>query len=78
MLFFGGLRRDEQVFHETIAEVGSGLLLVAGFGLLIPSAFYSALKGSTSSTLFTPEKLVDDVLKISRSTAVVLLVAFFV
>lgn len=76
--FFGGLRRDEQVFHETIAEVGSGLLLVAGFGLLIPSAFYSALKGSTSSTLFTPEKLVDDVLKISRSTAVVLLVAFFV
>ena len=26
----GGIRHQEQVFHETISEVGSGLLLVAG------------------------------------------------
>lgn len=26
----GGFRRDEQIFHEAISEVGSGLLLVAG------------------------------------------------
>lgn len=26
----GGLRRDEQVFHEVVSEVGSGLMLVAG------------------------------------------------
>lgn len=26
----GGLRHQEQVFHETISEVSSGLLLVAG------------------------------------------------
>ena len=75
--FFGGIRREEQEFHEAIAEVGSGLLLVAGFGLLIPSAFYSALKGSITDE-FTAEKLSNDVVKISRSTAVVLLVAFFV
>lgn len=74
--FFGGMRRDEQTFHEAISEVGSGLLLVAGFGLMIPSAFYSVLKGSTSATHFTPEKLADDAIKISRSTCVVLLIAF--
>lgn len=28
--FWGGIRREEQVFHEAISEVGSGLLLVAG------------------------------------------------
>ncbi|KAJ5122878.1 hypothetical protein N7526_009815 [Penicillium atrosanguineum] len=42
--FVGGLRRNEQVFHEAVSEVGTGLLLVAGLGLLIPSAFYTALK----------------------------------
>ena len=26
----GGLKREEQVFHEAVSEVGSGLLLVAG------------------------------------------------
>lgn len=26
----GGLRHEEQVFHEVVSEVGSGLLLVAG------------------------------------------------
>ena len=28
--FAGGLRRDEQEFHEAISEAGSGLMLVAG------------------------------------------------
>jgi Ca2+:H+ antiporter len=28
--FVGGLKRDEQVFHEAISEAGSGLMLVAG------------------------------------------------
>lgn len=71
--FVGGLRRDEQEFDEAISEVGSGLMLVAGFGLLIPSAFYNSLKnipGEVAETL--PER----VLKISRSTAIVLLVAY--
>lgn len=74
--FFGGLGRNEQEFHEAISEVGSGLLLVAGFGLLIPSAFYSALSGSTASEGFTHERLVQSTLTISRATAVILLLAF--
>lgn len=73
--FVGGLRRDEQVFHEAVSEVGTGLLLVAGFGLLIPSAFYSALKGSVNQH-FTLEDLDFSALKISRATAVILLIAF--
>ncbi|KAF3392557.1 Vacuolar cation/proton exchanger 2 [Penicillium rolfsii] len=73
--FVGGLRRSEQVFHEAVSEVGTGLLLVAGFGLLIPSAFFSALKGAVNEE-FTIEMLSDYALKISRATAVILLIAF--
>lgn len=73
--FVGGLRRNEQVFHEAVSEVGTGLLLVAGFGLLIPTAFYSALKGAVNHE-FTLHMLNDYALKISRATAVILLVAF--
>lgn len=73
--FVGGLRRNEQVFHEAVAEVGTGLLLVAGFGLLIPSAFYSALKGAINKE-FTQAHLDEAALTISRATAVILIVAF--
>lgn len=74
--FVGGLKREEQVFHEVVSEVGTGLLLVAGFGLLIPSAFYASLRGSTGTKQFTSEMLTADVLKISRATSVILLIAF--
>ncbi|EAL93060.1 hypothetical protein KXW98_007282 [Aspergillus fumigatus] len=74
--FFGGIRRHEQSFHEAISEVGSGLLLVAGFGLLIPSAFYAALSSSSTKAIITPEDLDHSTLVISRSTSVILLVAF--
>ncbi|KAJ5946261.1 hypothetical protein N7454_003100 [Penicillium verhagenii] len=75
--FVGGLRRNEQVFHEAVSEVGTGLLLVAGFGLLIPSAFYSTLKSATN-TEFTLAMLEDYTMQISRATAVVLLIAFII
>ena len=70
--FAGGLRRTEQEFDEMVSEVGSGLLLVAGFGLLIPSAFFASLRGYTDEAM-----LQQDVLHISRVTAVILLIAFF-
>ncbi|KAH8707047.1 Sodium/calcium exchanger protein-domain-containing protein [Phaeosphaeriaceae sp. PMI808] len=76
--FVGGLRQASQSFHASISEVGSGLLLVAGFGLLIPSAYYSALKGSTvtNSTKhhsFTEKILQQNVLKISQITSILLI-----
>lgn len=91
--FFGGLRQATQKFHPIVSEVGTGLLLVAAFGLLIPSAFYSALKSETvrdaavvpglgrilllhGEDEFTKAKLLEDVLQISRATAIALMVAF--
>ena len=73
--FVGGLNRDEQDFEEAISEVGTGLMLVAGFGLLIPSAFFTSLISSVTNPI-SPEDLDDKVLKISRITSVILLVAF--
>lgn len=83
--FFGGLRQATQKFHSVVSEVGTGLLLVAAFGLLIPSAFFSALKGSTVDApseiallheKFTKAKLQADVLQISQATSIALIVAF--
>lgn len=79
--FVSGIRRhqESQKFHAVVSEVGSGLLLVAAFGLLIPSAFYSALKTETVSVLhekFTRGRLQEDILDISRSTAIVLTIAY--
>lgn len=80
----GGIRHHTLKFHAIVSEVGSGLLLVAAFALLIPSAFYSALKGETVPDglgawheKFTEDKLQMDVLKISQMTSIVLMVAFF-
>lgn len=79
--FVGGLRRQSQTFHASISEVGTGLLCVAGFGLLIPSAYYSALKGSTVPVAighhtFTDAVLQSNVLGISRITSILLIIAF--
>jgi len=82
----GGIRRTTQKFHPIISETGSGILLVAAFGLLIPSAFYSALKGETVTETsgglrilhekFTQAALYKDILKISQITSIVLIIAF--
>lgn len=74
--FWGGIGREEQVFHEAISEVGSGLLLVAGFGLLIPSAFAAALSSGSTNVQITTEELNKNTLTISRATSVVLICAF--
>ncbi|KAL9137169.1 MAG: hypothetical protein Q9175_001626 [Cornicularia normoerica] len=71
--FAGGLRRNEQEFDEVISEVGNGQLLMAGFGLLIPSAFYASLRGSIEDSV-----LEANVLHISRTTSVILLIAFLI
>ena len=73
--FAGGLRRDEQEFDAAISEVGSGLLLTAGFGLMIPAAFVTSLSGSTSVEV-DPQSLSDKALTISRVTSIVLFLAF--
>lgn len=74
----GGFQRHDQVFHEVISEVGSGLLLVAGFGLVLPAAFAAS---ATSDQVGRNGVLANAgeenlVLSISRATAVVLLLAY--
>jgi Ca2+:H+ antiporter len=79
----GGIRHKEQRFSPHISEVGSGVMLVAGFALLIPSAFYSALSGATTQgggeeggEGYTMEMLSADILNISHGVAIILMVAF--
>jgi Ca2+:H+ antiporter len=67
--FAGGLRRDEQEFHEAVSEVGSNLMLVAGMGLVVPAIFSTALTT-------TSEDVTNKVLKISRASACILFVAY--
>ncbi|KAM3084068.1 hypothetical protein ACMFMG_001824 [Clarireedia jacksonii] len=83
--FMGGLKRDEQEFSEAVSEVGSGLLLTAGLGLIIPAAFSNAWRFNIALSIVTGEEIGDDVtidsinasvLKISRITAVLLIIAY--
>lgn len=70
--FVGGLRREEQQFDGSVAEVGNGLLLTAGLALVVPAAFYHALSGQNVTTAALGEK----VLHISRITSILLIVAY--
>ena len=76
--FVGGLRRDKQDFESAISEVGSGLVLVAGFALSIPCAFSLAIGGAGKTEAISGEVLSGLILKISRATAVILLAAFLI
>jgi Ca2+:H+ antiporter len=71
--FVGGLRQKTQHFDENVSEVGSGLLLVAGMGLMVPSAFFTALKGTVEAG-----ELQTKVLTISRATSILLIVAYLI
>ncbi|KAF2138055.1 uncharacterized protein K452DRAFT_311835 [Aplosporella prunicola CBS 121167] len=72
--FAGGMRREEQEFHDVVSEVGSGLMLVAGMALVMPSAFSSTLAiGEHAGKNFDHQ-----ILEISRATAIVLIISYFV
>ncbi|KAL1598806.1 hypothetical protein SLS60_007948 [Paraconiothyrium brasiliense] len=73
----GGLKGGEQSFHEAISEAGSGLMLVAAMGLILPTVYYNALNGRTDLELAAGE-IGTEMLKISRATAIILLIAYLV
>ncbi|KAL1301977.1 hypothetical protein AAFC00_002431 [Neodothiora populina] len=72
--FFGGLIREEQTFHDAVSDTGSNLMLVAGMALVIPAVYAAAVK----ELLPDAEMLRTEVLRISRATAIILLLAFLV
>lgn len=76
--FVGGMKRDEQEFHEVISEVGSGLLLTAGLGLATPTAFYVGVQLSTLSDdiVISNEALGDKVRDVSRIASIFLIIAY--
>lgn len=77
----GGVHHQEQVFHEVMSEVGSGLMLVAGVGLITPTVFTTAFSSRTEQNILG---YIDDtgieaaILSVSRATAIALLIAFAV
>lgn len=75
---------NAQRFSPVISETGSGIMLVAGFALMIPSAFYATLVSRTNSNTdarsssYTSDMLQHDVLGISHGTSIILIVAFII
>ncbi|KAH6895845.1 calcium/proton exchanger [Thelonectria olida] len=63
--FFGGLRRQQQYFNETVAQTAASLLALAVASVIVPTVFD---KNST-----TPTKSVAD---LSRGTSVILLLVY--
>jgi Ca2+:H+ antiporter len=63
--FFGGLRRKEQFFNQTVAQTAASLLALAIGSIIIPTCF-----DQFSSTTAKP------IAELSRGTAVILLVVY--
>lgn len=71
----GGVRHNELEFNEVVGEVGSDLLLTAGFGLIVPAAFHTAVTANGHESAGDVDARV---LHISRITAILLLIAYTV
>lgn len=65
--FFGGLRRQEQHFNQTVAQTAASLLALAAASVIVPSVF---------NVVAAPDITQDQVAKLSRGTAVILLIVY--
>ncbi|KXJ86178.1 Ca2+ transporter [Microdochium bolleyi] len=75
--FAAGMRHDEPTFDGAISEVGSGLLLIAGLGLAVPTIFYTSLKSVAGDTIdVTLAEVASKTTNISRIVAILLVVAY--
>ncbi|TRX96890.1 hypothetical protein FHL15_002196 [Xylaria flabelliformis] len=74
--FAAGLRRETATFDSAISEVGTGLLLMAGLGLAIPTIFSRSI--SITEFNITQIDLDDRTTQLSRVVAVLLIIAYVV
>ncbi|KAI0478647.1 putative vacuolar cation/proton exchanger 2 [Xylariaceae sp. FL0804] len=74
--FTAGLKRETATFSEAISEVGTGLLLMAGLGLAIPTIFSYAINSSDYG-LSTAE-IDTKTERVSHIVAILLLIAYCV
>ncbi|OAA69042.1 Ca2+/H+ antiporter [Cordyceps fumosorosea ARSEF 2679] len=70
----GGLKREEQTFSDAISEAGSGLLLMAGVVLSVPTVFRQGLAGMGIPT----DQLESATLHISHIISVLLIIAYLI
>ncbi|KAH6607599.1 ca2+:h+ antiporter [Trichoderma cornu-damae] len=63
--FFGGLRRPEQHFNTVVAQTAASMLALAAASVIVPTVFDAAANTPT-----------DNVAKLSRGTAVILLIVY--
>ncbi|KAI1330858.1 hypothetical protein F5Y16DRAFT_361435 [Xylariaceae sp. FL0255] len=74
--FAAGLKRESAEFDSAISEVGTGLLLMAGLGLAIPTIFQHSI--TLSDYGITQDDLDYRTTQISRVVAILLLVSYIV
>ncbi|GAP93257.1 putative Ca2+:H+ antiporter [Rosellinia necatrix] len=74
--FAAGLKRKTATFDAAVSEVGTGLLLMAGFGLAIPTIFQRSINAADFS--ITPDDLDSRTTQLSRIVAVLLLISYIV
>ncbi|KAI8628250.1 hypothetical protein F5Y19DRAFT_146049 [Xylariaceae sp. FL1651] len=74
--FAAGVRREIATFDSALSEVGTGLLLMAGFGLAIPTIFNHSI--SPAEYGISLSDLDDKTTQLSRVVAVLLLIAYIV
>lgn len=72
----GGYNRLQQQFSKTVAQTMSSLMALACVSLVIPAAFNAALASFSKDVTVTPENPSPEILSLSRSTSVVLLVVY--
>lgn len=73
----GGIRHVEQTFHPALSEAGSGLMLVAGMGLILPAVYFQTLNGRTD-LIMGPTDIETEAVKISRAVAIIFLLGYFI
>ncbi|KAF2167097.1 hypothetical protein M409DRAFT_66166 [Zasmidium cellare ATCC 36951] len=66
----GGIRRRESRYDPTVAGIMSALLTLASSALIVPAILYSTLRDSADGDTI-------DVLAVSRGTAIILIVLYF-
>ncbi|KAJ3487790.1 hypothetical protein NLG97_g6327 [Lecanicillium saksenae] len=74
--FFGGLRRSEQHFNTTVAQTAASLLALAVASIIVPTVFELKIQAFPDSVKPNPDALQQDIAKLSRGTAVILLLVY--
>ncbi|KAI2625178.1 Ca2+ transporter [Xylaria nigripes] len=74
--FAAGLRRESATFDSALSEVGTGLLLMAGLGLAVPTIFNNSKTAAAYG--ISEAELTFKTTQLSRIVAVLLLVSYVV